>query len=64
MSVAVEGSKGALWASVEAGEEDGFLPVKASQNDILTVESGEKGSLKTRWIMDRVMVGSFGKGKS
>lgn len=53
MSVAVEGSKGAVWNSVEAGEEDGFLPVKASQNDMLTVESGEKGSLKTGWIMDR-----------
>lgn len=37
MSVAVEGSKGAIWASVEGEEEDGFLPVKASQNDILTV---------------------------
>lgn len=37
MSVAVEGSKGAVWASVEPGEEDGFLPVKASQKDILTV---------------------------
>lgn len=37
MSVAVEGSKGAVWASVEPGEEDGFLPVKASQNDMSTV---------------------------
>lgn len=37
MSVAVEGSKGAVWASVEVGEEDGFLPVKASQNDMLIV---------------------------
>lgn len=42
MSVAVEGSKRAFWASVEAGEEDSFLPVKASQNDILTVKSGER----------------------
>lgn len=37
VSVAVEGSKGAVWASVEPGEEDGFLPVKASQNDMSTV---------------------------
>lgn len=37
MSVAVEGSKGAVWASVEPGEEDDFLPVKASQNDMLTI---------------------------
>lgn len=46
MSVALEGSKGAVWASVEAGEVDGFFPVKASQNDMLTVKSGENGTLK------------------
>lgn len=46
MSVAVEGSKGAVWSSVEAGEEDGFLPVKASQNDMLTVKRREKGALR------------------
>lgn len=38
MSVAVEGSKGAVWTSVEVGEEDGLLPVKASQNDMLIVQ--------------------------
>lgn len=38
MSAAVEGSKGAVWTSVEVGEEDGLLPVKASQNDILVVQ--------------------------
>lgn len=38
VSVAVEGSKGAVWTSVEEGEEDGLLPVKASQNDMLTVQ--------------------------
>lgn len=48
MSVAVEGSKGAVWTSVEGGEEDGFLPVKASQNDMLTVGGPEKSVLKTR----------------
>lgn len=35
MSVAVEGSKGADWTFVVGGEDGGFLPVKASQNDIL-----------------------------
>lgn len=37
MSVAVEGSKGGGWKSVEGWDEDDFLPVKASQNDMMTV---------------------------
>lgn len=51
MSVAVEGSKGAVWVSVETGEEEGFLPVNASQNDMLTVWRREKSVLKIGWIL-------------